>query len=73
MKQVDALEHNLRLTEERHRRQHDQQQQEIKQLTSENIRMMAELQDRDDKHQLLDERLEFVDLEIENLGYQLKE
>jgi len=42
-------------------------------LTSENIRMMAELQDRDDKHQLLDERLEFVDLEIENLGYQLKE
>lgn len=34
---------------------------------------MAELQDRDDKHQLLDERLEFVDLEIENLGYQLKE
>ena len=42
-------------------------------MTSENIRMMAELQDRDDKHQLLDERLEFVDLEIENLGYQLKE
>lgn len=31
--------------------------------------MMNELQDRDDKHKVLDERLEFVDLEIENMGY----
>ena len=35
--------------------------------------MIKEIQDRDEKHRVLDERLEYVDLEIENLGHQLKE
>lgn len=61
------------MMEESYRHQIEQHQEEIHSLTQENIKMIAEIQDRDEKHKVLDERLEYVDLEIENLGHQLKE
>jgi septal ring factor EnvC (AmiA/AmiB activator) len=43
----------------------------ITQLSSENIQMVNEIQDRDEKHQILEEKLEYVDKEISSLGKQL--
>ena len=43
----------------------------ITQLSSENIQMVNEIQDRDEKHQILEQKLEYVDKEITSLGKQL--
>jgi hypothetical protein len=40
----------------------------ITKLTTENISMVNEIQDRDEKHQILEDKLEYVDNEISSLG-----
>ena len=45
----------------------------IAQLTAENRQMMDELKDRDEKHRLLEERLEFLDQEVVKITDQMTE
>lgn len=42
-------------------------------LTDENFDLLADLQNRDEKQRVLQEKLEFVEGEIESFGAQLKE
>ena len=46
---------------------------QIKQLSEENFSMLTELQDRDERQRVLQEKLEYVENEIESIGMQLKE
>ena len=48
-------------------------EEQIKQLSEENFQMLTELQERDDKQRILQEKLEYVENEIESIGMQLKE
>lgn len=48
-------------------------EEQIKQLSEENFQMLTELQERDEKQRILQEKLEFVENEIESIGMQLKE
>ena len=43
-------------------------EEQICKLTDENFQMLSELEDRDDKQRILQEKLEYVENEIENFG-----
>jgi uncharacterized protein (DUF3084 family) len=45
---------------------------QIEDLTQENMHMLNEIQERDVGHQTLEEKLEYVDTEICNLAKQLQ-
>ena len=51
----------------------NEKNENIDALTDENLKIIADIEDRDMKHKQLEEKLEYVDQEIEKLGGQLKE
>ena len=50
-----------------------QKKELIAELTAENRQMMDEMKDRDEKHRLLEERLEFLDQEVVKITDQMTE